>query len=297
MAAHLIDGRAESARLLSAVKQRATRFLKEHGRRPGLAVVLVGEDPASAVYVRSKTTRAAETGIASMQHHLSVNTSEDELLSLLDRLNDDPSVDGILVQLPLPPQISTQRILRHIDPAKDVDGFHPVNAGLLATGQPGSIPCTPLGCLRLVQTVRKDLIGLDVVVVGRSTIVGRPAAQVFLNADCSVTIVHKDSRDVPRHCRSADILVVAAGHPGLVHREWVKPGAIVIDVGINRITGPEGSRIVGDVDFEAVQEIALAITPVPGGVGPMTVAALMENTVLCAEIRNSGHRTERAIAI
>ncbi|ACK86418.1 bifunctional methylenetetrahydrofolate dehydrogenase/methenyltetrahydrofolate cyclohydrolase FolD [Methylorubrum extorquens] len=283
MIAQVIDGRAEAARLTDNVRARAHRFTDEFGRCPGLAVVLIGDDPASSVYVKAKTEKARSTGILSSSHRLPSDTTEDALLRLIDQLNRDRTVDGILVQLPLPPHIAPERVLQRILPCKDVDGFHPVNAGLLATGQPGLVPCTPLGCLRLVQSVAAELVGQNVVVVGRSTIVGRPAAQVFLNADCSVTILHKESRDVPGHCRSADILVVAAGSPGLVRRDWVKPGAVVIDVGINRIPVSSGYRLVGDVDFEGVQYVASAITPVPGGVGPMTVAALMENTVACAE--------------
>ncbi|MDR3571138.1 MAG: tetrahydrofolate dehydrogenase/cyclohydrolase catalytic domain-containing protein [Candidatus Pacebacteria bacterium] len=291
MTAHLIDGRAEAERLLAQVKSRIQAFTAWYARRPCLAVILVGDDIASAVYVRAKMRCAVEAGIASIPYYLPENTSEDDLLRLLDDLNDSSIVDGILVQLPLPPHITKDRVLHHIHPEKDVDGFHPVNAGLLATGQPCVVPCTPQGCLQLVHTVRKELMGLHVVVVGRSTIVGRPAAQVFLNADCSVTIIHKDSRDVPGHCRDADILVVAAGHAGLIQRDWVKPGAIVIDVGINRIEGPSGPRIVGDVAYDEVREVAAAITPVPGGVGPMTVATLMENTLFCAETRQRARST------
>ncbi|MCS0495646.1 bifunctional methylenetetrahydrofolate dehydrogenase/methenyltetrahydrofolate cyclohydrolase FolD [Ancylobacter sp. MQZ15Z-1] len=284
MTARIIDGKAEATRLVEGVNSRAALFAQRAGRRPGLAVVLIGEDPASAVYVGAKTRRAAEAGLASFKHHLPADTSEAAVLRLLDELNEDPAVDGILVQLPLPPQISAERVLNHINPAKDVDGFHPLNAGLLATGQKaGLVPCTPLGCLRLIETVHPDLTGLDAVVVGRSTIVGRPASQVLLNAGCSVTVVHRESRDVPGHCREADILLVAVGRAGLVRGDWVKPGAVVIDVGINRVATPEGSVIRGDVAFDEVAPIAGAITPVPGGVGPMTVAALMENTLHCAE--------------
>lgn len=296
MTAFLIDGRAEAARLLSGIKERTQAFSAEYARRPCLAVILVGDNPASTVYVRAKMKCAAEAGVVSLPYRLPEDTSEGELLRLLDDLNASPTVDGILVQLPLPPQISKDRVLHHIHPEKDVDGFHPVNAGLLATGQPCVVPCTPHGCLRLVHTIRRNLIGLDVVVVGRSTIVGRPAAQVFLNADCSVTIIHKDSHDVPGHCRDADILVVAAGHAGLVHHDWVKPGAIVIDVGINRVSTPSGSRIVGDVAFDEVRNVAGAVTPVPGGVGPMTVAVLMENTLFCAETRQKAKNVTQLFA-
>ncbi|HQS47233.1 MAG: bifunctional methylenetetrahydrofolate dehydrogenase/methenyltetrahydrofolate cyclohydrolase [Rhizobiales bacterium 24-66-13] len=284
MTTRIIDGRAEATRLVEKVKEQASAFTRRVGRKPGLAVVLIGEDPASAVYVGAKTRRAAEAGLASFKHPLPASITEAAVLRLLDQLNEDPEVDGILVQLPLPPHISTARVLDRIHPAKDVDGFHPLNAGLLATGQStGLVPCTPLGCLRLIETVRPDLTGLNAVVIGRSTIVGRPAAQVLLNAGCSVTIVHRDSRDIPGHCRAADILLVAVGRAGLVRRDWVKPGAIVIDVGINRVATATGSVIVGDVAFDEVAPVAGAITPVPGGVGPMTVAALMENTVRCAE--------------
>ena len=284
MTARIIDGRAEASRLVERVNNRAAAFAARTGRRPGLAVVLIGDDPASGVYVGAKTRRAAEAGLASFKHHLPASTTEVAVMKLLDELNEDPRVDGILVQLPLPSQISAPRVLNRINPAKDVDGFHPLNAGLLATGQSsGLVPCTPLGCLRLIETVRSDLAGLDAVVVGRSTIVGRPASQVLLNAGCSVTVVHRQSQDVPGHCRKADILVVAVGREGLVRRDWVKPGAIVIDVGINRVTSENGAVIRGDVAFEEVAAVAGAITPVPGGVGPMTVAALMENTLHCAE--------------
>ncbi|PZQ88620.1 MAG: bifunctional methylenetetrahydrofolate dehydrogenase/methenyltetrahydrofolate cyclohydrolase [Leifsonia xyli] len=285
MTAKIIDGAAEAKRLVADVEVRAASFAAAHGRKPGLAVVLVGANPASAVYVRAKTAKAVEAGLTSFQHDLPSSCTEADLMRLIDRLNGDPLVDGILVQLPLPGQIPVDRVLRAVDPAKDVDGFHPMNAGLLATGQPGVVACTPLGCLRLIHTVHRDLTGLDVVVVGRSNIVGRPAAQLLLAQGASVDVVHKDSRDVPGHCRRADILVVAAGSPRLVRKDWVKPGAVVIDVGINRVAENGATRLIGDVDFDAVRAVAAAITPVPGGVGPMTVAALMENTLLCAESR------------
>lgn len=282
MTAKIIDGRAEADKFLSEVR-RGVAELKRHAVTPRLAVVLVGDDPASGIYVRSKTQLAAAVGIGSVKHALPSSSAQNELMDLIDALNADPDVHGILVQLPLPPHISTDQVLSRIVREKDVDGFHPANAGSLAVGRPTIVPCTPLGCLRLVKSVRSDLTGLEVVVVGHSRIVGRPAAQVFLNESCSVTVTHKESRDIPGHCREADVLVVAVGRPHLIKGDWIKPGAIVIDVGINRMASGDAGRIVGDVEFDAAVRVAGAITPVPGGVGPMTVAALMSNTVACAK--------------
>ena len=278
MTAHIIDGRMEADKLLAEVRLGVGELRRQAAITPCLAVVLVGDDPASEIYVRSKTQLAA-----AVKHALSASTTQAELMEIIDALNEDPAVHGILVQLPLPPHISTDCVLSRIIREKDVDGFHPANAGSLAVGTPTIVPCTPLGCLRLVKSVRSDLTGLDVVVVGHSRIVGRPAAQVFLNENCSITVTHKESRDVPGHCREADILVVAVGRPHLIKGDWIKPGAIVIDVGINRMASGDAGRIVGDVDFAAALRVAGAITPVPGGVGPMTVAALMSNTVACAK--------------
>jgi len=252
-------------------------------------VVLVGEDPASAIYVRSKIRATAEAGMRSFDHALPAATSEADLLALIARLNADPAVDGILVQLPLPPHIDPQKVVEAIDPAKDVDGFHPVNAGRLLAGAPGFVSCTPLGCLLLIRSVRPDLAGLDAVVIGRSNIVGKPMAQLLLRENCTVTMAHSKSRDLPGICRRADILVVAAGRPELVRGGWIKPGAIVVDVGISRIPDPaagEGkTRIVGDVAFAEARAVASAITPVPGGVGPMTIACLLRNTLEAACLR------------
>jgi methylenetetrahydrofolate dehydrogenase (NADP+)/methenyltetrahydrofolate cyclohydrolase len=248
--------------------------------------VIVGDDPASHVYVRTKTKAAKDAGIRSIEYKLAVETPEAELLALLDELNARDDVHGILVQLPLPKHISADRIIYAIDPGKDVDGFHPVNAGLLALGKPALVPCTPRGCVMLAKTIHASLQGLETVIVGRSTIVGRPAAQLFLIEDCTTTVAHSRTRDIEAVCRRADLLVVAAGKPELVKENWIKPGATVIDVGVNRVVKDNGAiRIVGDVDFESASRVAGAITPVPGGVGPMTVALLLENTLQCARAR------------
>jgi methylenetetrahydrofolate dehydrogenase (NADP+)/methenyltetrahydrofolate cyclohydrolase len=285
--ARIIDGKAEAERLRARIAAAVARLSREQaGLIPGLAVVLVGENPASQVYVRSKGAQTLAAGMRSFDHALPASTSEDELLALVQRLNADPEVDGILVQLPLPPQIDAQRVLEAIDPQKDVDGFHPINAGHLLTGARGLVPCTPLGSLLLIKSVRADLAGLEAVVVGRSNIVGKPMAQLLLRESCTVTVAHSKTRDLPAVCRRADILVAAVGRPEMVRGDWVKPGAIVIDVGINRVSNPaagEGkSRIVGDVAFAEAREVAGAITPVPGGVGPMTIACLLANTVTAA---------------
>jgi methylenetetrahydrofolate dehydrogenase (NADP+)/methenyltetrahydrofolate cyclohydrolase len=282
MAATLIDGKAFAANLRRQLAAE-TAELVGRGITPGLAVVLVGEDPASHVYVRNKAAQTVETGMRSFEHRLPADTSEADLLALVARLNHDESVDGILVQLPLPAQIDAQKVLETIDPAKDVDGFHPVNAGRLATGGGGLVPCTPLGSLMLIKSVRPDIAGLDAVVVGRSNIVGKPMAQLLLGESCTVTVAHSKTRDLPEVCHRADILVGAVGRPEMIRGGWVKPGAIVIDVGINRVPNPaarEGkTRLVGDVAFEEAREVAGAITPVPGGVGPMTIACLLHNTL------------------
>mgnify|MGYP000058941787 CR=1 FL=1 len=286
MTAEIIDGKAFAAGLRAQVAEEVAALKARHGLKPGLAVVLVGEDPASQVYVRNKARQTVEVGMASFEHRLDVTTPQAELLALVERLNRDPEVHGILVQLPLPDQIDTAKVLDAIDPAKDVDGFHVINAGLLATGQKAMVPCTPLGCYMLLKERIGDLSGLEAVVVGRSNIVGKPMAQLLLQANCTVTVAHSRTRDLPGVCRRADILVAAVGRSEMVRGDWVKPGATVIDVGINRIPAPERGegkhRLVGDVAFEEAKEVAGAITPVPGGVGPMTIACLLANTVTAA---------------
>ena len=290
--AALIDGKAFATRLRSRIAAAVEALKAEHGLTPGLAVVLVGEDPASQVYVRSKGKQTLEAGMNSFEHKLDAATSQAELLAKVAELNADSAVHGILVQLPLPPQIDSQTVLAAIDPNKDVDGFHVINAGRLATGGKGAeapmVPCTPLGCLMLLKERHGDLAGLTAVVVGRSNIVGKPMAQLLLAESCTVTIAHSRTRDLPAVCRGADILVAAVGRPEMVKGDWVKPGATVIDVGINRIEGEGGkTRLVGDVAFAEAAAVAGAITPVPGGVGPMTIAVLLANTVTAA-CRQSG---------
>lgn len=286
--AKLIDGKSFAAGLRRRVGVGVAELVAEGRSRPGLATVLVGSDPASQVYVRSKGKTAVELGMASFDHQLGADASEQELLSLIARLNADPTVNGILVQLPLPRHIDTAKVLLAIDPAKDVDGFHPVNVGRLGSIAAGApldfpVPCTPLGCSMLLQDALKTLSGANAVVVGRSNLVGRPVAQLLLRMDCTVTITHSRTRDLPALCRQADILVVAIGKTEFVRGDWVKPGAAVIDVGINRVPTSEGkSRLVGDVAFEEAKKVAGHITPVPGGVGPMTVACLMYNTLQSA---------------
>ena len=292
MTARIIDGKAAAATLRSHIAAEVTRFRAATGRAPGLAVVLVGEDPASAVYVRSKGRATLEAGMESFEHKLAPATPEAELLDLIDRLNADPRVDGILVQLPLPPHIDANKVITRINPDKDVDGFHPVNAGRLAIGLDGFVPCTPLGCLKLLRHELGDLSGLNAVVIGRSNIVGKPMALLLLGDSATVTIAHSRTRDLPAVVREADIVVAAVGRPEMVKGDWLKPGATVIDVGINRIMGdandPGGTaRLVGDVDFASASQVAGAITPVPGGVGPMTIACLIRNTFVSAA------RTER----
>jgi methylenetetrahydrofolate dehydrogenase (NADP+)/methenyltetrahydrofolate cyclohydrolase len=285
-APRIIDGAAYAATVRGRVRDGVDALGREHGIVPGLAVVIVGDDPASHVYVRTKTKAAKDAGIRSIEYKLSAETPEAELLALLRELNERDDVHGILVQLPLPKHISADRIIYSIDPTKDVDGFHPQNAGLLALGKPALVPCTPRGCVMLAKTVHESLRGLEAVVVGRSTIVGRPAAQLLLTEDCTITVAHSQTRDIESVCRRADLLVVAAGKPELVKENWIKPGATVIDVGVNRVVKDNGAiRIVGDVDFESASRVAGAITPVPGGVGPMTVALLLENTLQCARMK------------
>lgn len=275
----VVDGKQFASGLLDRIKARVGDLKEETGAVPGLAVVLVGEDPASAIYVASKKRQTLAAGMNSFEHLLPVETSQADLIALIDRLNRDPEVHGILVQLPLPEHLDPNAVIQAINPNKDVDGFHIANAGRLATGQPALVPCTPLGCMMLLKDkIGEDLSGLNAVVVGKSNIVGKPMAQLLLNANCTVTIAHSRTRNTAELCRTADILVVAVGKPGLVRGDWIKPGATVIDVGINRIQEDGKSRIVGDVTFSEAGH-AGAITPVPGGVGPMTIACLLSNTV------------------
>jgi methylenetetrahydrofolate dehydrogenase (NADP+) / methenyltetrahydrofolate cyclohydrolase len=282
MTARIIDGKAIAAELRAKVAGEVKR-LSAGGLTPGLAVVLAGNNPASETYVRSKAKQTVEAGMRSFDHRLPETVSQDELLALVRKLNADPAVHGILVQLPLPPQIDAQLVLDTIDPAKDVDGFHPVNAGRLATGLDALTPCTPLGCVILAKTVHSSLSGLEAVVIGRSNIVGKPVAQLLLAENATVTVTHSRTRDLPSVCRRADLLIAAIGRPEMVRGDWVKPGATVIDVGINRVEGAGGmGRLVGDVAFAEAAAVAGAITPVPGGVGPMTIACLMVNTVRAA---------------
>ncbi|WJS84356.1 bifunctional methylenetetrahydrofolate dehydrogenase/methenyltetrahydrofolate cyclohydrolase FolD [Paracoccus sp. TOH] len=282
MNAKIIDGKAFAATVRDRVAGTVERLKAEAGITPGLAVVLVGEDPASEVYVRSKGKATLEAGMNSYEHKLDAHTPEPELLALIARLNADPAVHGILVQLPLPPHLDPDVVINAIDPAKDVDGFHISNVGLLGTGQTSMVPCTPLGCLLMLREHHGSLSGLNAVIVGRSNIVGKPMAQLLLGDSCTVTIAHSRTRNLAEICRNADILVAAVGRPEMIPGDWVKPGATVIDVGINRIPHPrdEGkTRLVGDVDFDSAAAVAGAVTPVPGGVGPMTIACLLANTV------------------
>lgn len=290
----LIDGRARAARLRAEVASAVQEMRHRDGRVPGLAVVLVGSDPASGIYVRAKVRACEEVGLRSALHDLPDSTPEADLLALFASLNDDPLTDGILVQLPLPPQIDRARVLAAVSPDKDVDGFHPVNAGRLATGQPALVPCTPQGCLMLLQDEIGSLRGLTACVIGWSSIVGRPMVQLLLQQDCSVLVAHKFTADPAAMARQADILVVAAGVPDLVQPDWIRPGAVVIDVGINRVGKPDGSsRIVGDVSDEAASHAA-TITPVPGGVGPMTIACLLSNTLQVARANGSKNAASHA---
>jgi methylenetetrahydrofolate dehydrogenase (NADP+)/methenyltetrahydrofolate cyclohydrolase len=288
VSAEIIDGKAFAANLRAKIARQAVAFQARAGRAPGLAVVLVGDDPASHVYVRNKGLAVREVGMGSEETRLPAATSQAELLDTIARLNANPAIDGMLVQLPLPKSIDPAAIIGAIDPAKDVDGFHPINVGKLGRGQPSLVPCTPLGCLMLLQDHLRDLTGREAVVVGRSNIVGKPMAQLLLQADCTVTIAHSRTRDLAATCRRADILVAAVGRAELVRGDWIKPGASVIDVGMNRLTGPDGkTRLVGDVAFDEAINVAGAITPVPGGVGPMTIACLLANT-LSAACRRAG---------
>ena len=286
MTAKIIDGKAAAAEVRARVAEIAAEFARKAGRQPGLATVLVGEDPASAVYVRSKGKATSEADMASFSHKLPDTTSETELLGLVDQLNRDDNVDGILVQLPLPPQIDAFRVIAAIDPAKDVDGFHPMNAGRLATGLEALVPCTPYGCLYLLKQELGSIAGKEAVVIGRSNIVGKPMALLLIGESATVTVAHSRTKDLPDVVRRADIVVAAVGRPEMVKGGWIKPGATVIDVGINRVPTEDGkSRLVGDVDFAGASERAGAITPVPGGVGPMTIAMLLRNTVVAAHRR------------
>jgi methylenetetrahydrofolate dehydrogenase (NADP+)/methenyltetrahydrofolate cyclohydrolase len=289
MSAAVIDGKAAAAKVRADVAAAVETFVARIGRKPGLATVLVGEDPARAVYVRSKGRATAEAGMESFSHNLPADTPEATLLALVETLNNDDRVDGILVQLPLPAQINSNRVLAAIDPAKDVDGFHVINAGRLAVGLDAMVPCTPLGCLYLLKQVLGDLSGKDAVVIGRSNIVGKPMAMLLLGESCTVTIAHSRTRDLPEVVRRADIVVAAVGRPEMVRGDWIKPGATVIDVGINRLPPAEPDakgRLVGDVAFDEALGVAGAITPVPGGVGPMTIAMLMRNTLVAAHRRS-----------
>ena len=290
MTALVIDGKAAAAALRARVGAEVTKFRAATGRAPGLAVVLVGDDPASAVYVRAKGKATREAGMESFEYRLPVTASQDELVALIDTLNADVAVDGILVQLPLPPHIDENMIITRIDPDKDVDGFNPVNAGRLAIGLDGFVPCTPLGCLKLLQAELGDLSGKSAVVIGRSNIVGKPMALLLLGQSCTVTIAHSRTRDLPDVVRGADIVVAAVGRPEMVKGDWLKPGATVIDVGINRTE----AGLVGDVDFASASEVAGAITPVPGGVGPMTIACLIRNTLVSAA-RREGYEVEKTL--
>ncbi len=276
----IIDGKAFAASLRIQIKQQVSELRDKHGVTSGLAVVLVGEDPASQIYVRNKGKQTIEAGMHSYEHKLPESTTQEELLALIEKLNNDTAVNGILVQLPLPRQIDSALVLDAIDPAKDVDGFHILNVGRLATGKPGLIPCTPKGCIMLLKDTLDDLTGLNAVIVGRSNIVGKPIAQLLLAENCTVTIAHSCTKALPEICARADILVAAVGRPEMIKEHWVKQGATIIDVGINRIDAGNGkTRLVGDVDFASVSKKAGAITPVPGGVGPMTIACLLDNTL------------------
>ena len=283
--AQLIDGKAVAAQVRADVKAHVARVKRDHGFVPGLAVVLVGEDPASKVYVKNKAEQTVEVGMKSVEHKLSAETSEADLLKLVHELNADPTIHGILVQMPVPKHINSLKVLDAISPAKDVDGFHAVNVGRLSIGEPALTACTPVGSLILAKSVGRDLKGMDAVVIGRSNIVGKPMAQLLLKEDCTVTITHSKTKDLPDVVRRADLVIAAIGRPEFVKGSWIKPGAIVIDVGINRVPGENGkSKLVGDVDFKEAVKVAGAITPVPGGVGPMTIACLLKNTLEAAQM-------------
>lgn len=285
MTARIIDGKAIAQRINLETAAKVAEFAKVHGRAPGLAVVLVGEDPASEVYVRRKVEATTAAGLVSIEHKLIAETPEIEILALIRRLNDDPKVDGILFQLPVPGHIDSNRVIDTIDPDKDVDGFHVINAGRLAVGFDGFVPCTPLGCMLLLNEVGVKLEGAEAVVVGRSNLVGKPVAQLLLRRNATVTVAHSRTHDLASVCRRADVLIAAVGRPRMIQGDWINPGATVIDVGINRIVEGGRNRLVGDVDYAGAAEVAGAITPVPGGVGPMTVACLLRNTLTAAERR------------
>ena len=283
MAADVIDGKEFSARVRSKVADGVAKLVDDHGIKPGLAVVLVGEDPASQVYVRSKGKQTVEAGMNSYEHRLDASTSETDLLGLISKLNEDPDVHGILVQLPLPNHLNEDLVINSVAPHKDVDGFHISNVGMLGTGQESMVPCTPLGCLMMLRDYHGTLSGLDAVVIGRSNIVGKPMAQLLLGDSCTVTIAHSRTKDLENVVKRADIVVAAVGRANMVPGDWIKKGATVIDVGINRIPKPEGgTRLVGDCDYDSCADAAGAITPVPGGVGPMTIACLLANTLTAA---------------
>ncbi|MBC8751524.1 methylenetetrahydrofolate dehydrogenase (NADP+)/methenyltetrahydrofolate cyclohydrolase [Paraburkholderia sp. WC7.3g] len=282
MSAKVIDGKALSRTIREKLAGLVEKLKQQHQITPGLAVVLVGDDPASEIYVRNKARQTVEVGMQSFEHKLLPTVSQKELLDLIARLNADPAVHGILVQLPLPGHISDKQVIESIAPAKDVDGFHPENVGRVASGEGGIVPCTPMGSMMLIRDALGDIAGMNAVVVGRSNIVGKPMAQLLLAQNCTVTVAHSRTRDIPALARTADILVAAVGRPEMIKGDWVKPGACVIDVGINRVlnVGGEGYRVVGDVDYREVAEVAACVTPVPGGVGPMTIACLLANTYL-----------------
>jgi methylenetetrahydrofolate dehydrogenase (NADP+) / methenyltetrahydrofolate cyclohydrolase len=282
MTAKIIDGKAIAADLRVAVASEVSRVHSEHGLQPGLAVVLIGENPASKTYVGSKARALLDVGMRSFDFHLPPETNEAELLTLVQKLNADADVNGILVQLPLPPQINTARVIASINPDKDVDGFHPLNAGRLMSGLPALVPCTPIACLKLITTIHKSLVGIDALMIGRSHIVGNPLSQVLLNENATVTVAHTETRHLPDLCKRAELMCVAIGCAEFIRGDWIKPGATVIDVGINRVTVGGKSRIVGDVKFSEAVEVAGAITPVPGGVGPMTIVCLLVNTLRAA---------------
>ena len=288
MSAKIIDGKAVAESLQRELAAQVAALSRARGIQPALAVVLVGADPASEVYVGSKIRSTTKVGMHSVEHRLSAQASQAELLSLIDQLNGDPQIDGILVQLPLPRHIDSTAVIEAIDPAKDVDGFHPINVGRVATGAGGIVPCTPLGSVLLIKSLDTPLVGLDAIIVGRSNIVGKPMVQLLLAEQCTVTIAHSRTRDLPGRCRQADILVAAVGRAQMIRGDWIKPGAIVIDVGINRLMSADGhskARLVGDVAFEEARQVAGAITPVPGGVGPMTITCLLQNTFEAARKR------------
>ena len=286
MYSRIIDGKAIAADVRKEVAKDVAALKSTHGLTPGLAVVLIGEDPASKVYVKNKAAQTVEVGMNSWEHKLPVETSEADILALVQKLNNDPAVHGILVQLPLPKHVNSNKVLNSVHPDKDVDGFHPVNVGRLSIGERALAPCTPVGSIILAKTVQKDLSGVDAVVIGRSNIVGKPVAQLLLRENCTVTIAHSKTRNLGQVVKRADLIIAAVGIPELVRGDWVKPGAIVIDVGINRIVGSDGKgRLVGDCHFAECARVAGAITPVPGGVGPMTIACLLQNTVLAAKMQ------------